>query len=149
MKDIKEILENVLDNKSELFTMPYTLVVDTPSGVNISADEIGESVGIVWLNLIENSTITASSYDLNFPVTRTVEIVMFQDCIKEDTGSGYYPILQNMRADAGLIINGLTRELDMSNISMDTDVDELDRNMCMLRLQFTFDDVIDNSCDKY
>lgn len=117
----------------------YTLMLDSPSGINVQAD--GAEGKVLWLNVVENADVTAEA--LAVAMNRTAEIVLFDPvCVKEDEGEAYFDALQGLRADAVRLFSFLeqTLEAGLTAFNIRTGIDELDQNMVMLNINATFTD---------
>lgn len=133
MVNLKEILGFWCGNAG------YTLMLDSPSGINVQAD--GAEGKVLWLNVVENADVTAEA--LSVAMNRTAEIVLFDPvCVKEDEGEAYFDALQGLRADAVRLFSFLeqTLEAGLTAYNIRTGIDELDQNMVMLNINATFVD---------
>ena len=140
MINIKLLLQEFVEKSED-----YTLIFDTPSGINISVDSV-KTKKTLWFNIIENSNISDSTSGLSCVLNRNLEIWLFKDAAKESEGDEYNVILDELRNDVIGLFGFLSKKINVSSGNIQTAVDEDDRNLAAIVLNITTEEVI-NYCD--
>lgn len=138
---------DILKEYVDVFAPDYRLITETPSGINIDADDNGLQK-LIWLNVIENGTLESRMQGLNTMITRNIQIVLFSNCIKEDDGLNYQILKEDIMNDGILLFDYLSDKFDISSVNYDTGVDELDQNMVGFEMSFVFEEKL-QKCDYF
>ena len=144
MIDILQICKDFCEDNDLAF------VLESPKGINISADQLMQDKVLFWLNVIESGSIDMDTYGDNVKHERNIEIVMFRDCNLEDEGEEYYRLLDTLRTLSVkfyvFMLNQGNDSDTFSSFMTENGVDQLDHNCVMQLIRFSVTE-ISPTCD--